>query len=179
MQNNQQISNSEQLMILALWVGCFLSVLNITNINVALPTLIQEFQTDMTTIQWIIVVYMLANGLVMPTVGYFVDRFSGKRVYIFSMVLFTVASLLCALANNLSVMTGARLMQGVAGGLIMPVSTALIYQFIPRERQLMTSAVNSMISILGVAVGPSVSGILISFFHGKGFLLRIFQLVFL
>lgn len=173
-ENNTQPELSllaERMMILAIWIGCFLGVLNITNINIALPTLIQAFHTDMASIQWVVVIYMLANGLAMPMVGYFVDRFSGKIMYVFGMTLMAISSLICALAGSLPVMIGARLIQGLAGGILMPVSSALVYQFIPRERQLMIVSVNSMISVLGVAVGPSLAGVIVNFFSWQGIFL--------
>ena len=88
---------SMPLFILPLLVGTFLGTLNITSINIALPTLISHFHTDMATMQWIIVGYMLMNGLAMPTLGYFNNRFSGRNLLAFGFILLTFVSILCAM----------------------------------------------------------------------------------
>lgn len=153
----------ERMLLLAIIVAAFLSVLNTTNINIALPSLMEYYQTDMATIQWIVVGYMLATGLIMPAVGYFMDRFSGRNLLFLGLLLLAVASVCCALAPNIEIMIAARLLQGLAGGIMMPVPGALVYQFIPRERQLMMISLVSMVTSVGVALGPSLSGVLIHF----------------
>ncbi|MBP3625347.1 MAG: DHA2 family efflux MFS transporter permease subunit [Peptococcaceae bacterium] len=165
MENQQNASNNEEiLLIIALLIGAFLSTLNMTNINIALPTLMTHFNTDMATVQWIVVGFMLTNGLIMPAIGYFTDRFGGRNLFAFGLLILAVSSALCAMAPNIEVLIAARLLQGISGGIIMPVPFTLVYQFVSRERQLMTTSIVSVAIALGTALGPTVAGLFIDNF---------------
>ena len=169
----------ERMLVFAAIVAIFLSVLNSTNINIALPSLIEYYHTDMATVQWIVVGYMMATGLILPTIGYFMDKYSGRRLMLFGLILLAVASILCAVTPTIELMIGCRILQGIAGGIIMPVPSALVYQFVPRERQLMTISVVSMVTSVGVALGPSVSGVLIHYWGWRAIFLINLPLIFL
>lgn len=149
------------LLIVSLLIGSFLSTLNLTNINIALPTLMTHYNTDMATVQWVIVGFMLTNGLVMPTIGYFTDRFGGRNLFTFGLLTLAVSSALCAIAPNIEVLIAARLLQGISGGIIMPVPFTLVYQFVSRERQLMTTSIVSVAIAMETALGPTVAGLFI------------------
>ena len=155
--------NGERLLIFAVMLGSFLAVINTTTINIALPSFREYYHTDIKTVQWLVVGYMLANGLVMPTIGYFMDRFSGCRLFALGLVLMLATSLVCGVAPNIEILIAARIGQGLAGGILMPVPGALVYQFIPRERQLMTISVISMVTSVGIALGPTLAGVLINY----------------
>lgn len=157
----------ETMLIITVMLGCFISVLNMTNINIALPSLMIFFDTDMASVQWIVVSYMLATGLIMPACGYFMDKFSCKNLFIVGVVLLAGASALCAIAPTIELMIVARVLQGLAGGILMPVPGTLVYQFIPRERQLVTMSWVSMVTSFGVAVGPSLAGIMVEYLGWK------------
>ena len=154
-------SMSETLLIVSLLIGAFLSTLNMTNINITLPTLMTYFHTDMAAVQWIVVGFMLTNGLIMPAIGYFTDRFGGRNLFTFGLLTLAVSSALCALAPTIEVLIAARLLQGISGGIIMPVPFTLVYQFVSRERQLMTTSIVSVAIALGTALGPTVAGLFI------------------
>ena len=154
----------ERWLIFTVMLGSFLSVLNATNINIALPSFMQYYQVDINTVQWLVVGYMLATGLVMPTIGYFSDRYSGRNLFALGLGILAATSLGCALAPNIQALIIARIGQGIAGGILMPVPMTLVYQFIPRERQLMAVSLISMVSSVGIAMGPTLSGVLITYF---------------
>ena len=155
--------NGERLLIFAVMLGSFLAVINTTTINIALPSFREYYHADIQTVQWLVVGYMLANGLVMPTIGYFMDRFSGSKLFALGLVILLATSVLCGLAPSIEVLIVARIGQGLAGGILMPVPGALVYQFIPRERQLMTISLISMVTSVGVALGPTLAGVLINY----------------
>ena len=157
----------ETMLIVTVMLGCFISVLNITNINIVLPNLMTHFHTDMASVQWIVVSYMLASGLIMPACGYFMDKFSCKNLFIVGVVLLAGASALCAMAPTIELMIAARVLQGLAGGILMPVPGTLVYQFIPRERQLTTMSWVSMMTSFGVAIGPSLAGVMVEYLGWK------------
>jgi EmrB/QacA subfamily drug resistance transporter len=121
------------------------------------------FKTDMAMVQWIVVGYMLASGIIMPACGYMMDKFSCKTLFIAGVVVFAASSAVCAVVPTIELMIAARVVQGIAGGILMPVPNTLVYQFIPRERQLMTVSWISMVTTLGIAIGPSLAGIMVKY----------------
>lgn len=157
-------ASSETLLILALLIGAFLSTLNLTNINIALPTLMTHFDTDMATVQWVVVGFMLTNGLIMPAIGYFTDRFGGRNLFAFGLLILAISSAFCAMAPNIEFLITARLLQGISGGIIMPVPFTLVYQFVSRPKQLMTTSIVSVAIALGTALGPTIAGLFIDQF---------------
>src|SRR5436309_15639237 len=84
----------------AIIVGTFMAILDNTVVNVALPTLVRVFKTDLHVIQWVVTGYMLAQAAVIPLAGWLSDRFGAKRLYVISIVLFTLGSALCAVAQT-------------------------------------------------------------------------------
>ncbi|WNQ12056.1 DHA2 family efflux MFS transporter permease subunit [Paenibacillus aurantius] len=146
---------------IAIFFGSFLTILSMSTINIAIPVLMQEFHTDLTTIQWTITGFMLAMGTIAPVTGFLGDRFSYKRLYLASLIGFTVCSMLCALAWDTSSLIVFRVLQGVFSGLVMPATMTIIYQIIPREKQPVSIALWSLSAMLGPAIGPTLSGWLI------------------
>ena len=136
-------ARKEWRIIISVMIGTFLALVNSSIINIALPTFVKVFDTNLVTVQWVVVGYMLTTGLVTPLVGFLGDRFSCRKVYLTGMALLAVTALGCSLANQIGVLIFFRIVQGIAGGLLMPVTTTIVYQFISRERQLMAMAVIS------------------------------------
>src|SRR5579872_1334445 len=86
--------------LVAIIVGVFMVVLDGTAVNVALPKLVADFQTDLSTMQWTITGYALAQAAVIPLAGWLSDRYGAKRIFLLSVALFTVGSVLCATAQS-------------------------------------------------------------------------------
>lgn len=152
---------NHQMLVAALAIGAFIATMNMSNINIALPFIIKDFQSDMATIQWIVTGCMLTCGLVMPAIGYFMDRYGGRNVFLVGLVLLALSSLLCALANSVAFLIAARLLQGFSIGMINTVPMAIVYQVLEPKRQLTAIAVISMVLSVGVAMGPSLAGVLV------------------
>ena len=90
MNENKTVIN-EKLFVAALAIGAFIATLNMTNINIALPFIITEFQSNMSTIQWVVTGCMLTCGLAIPTIGYFMDRFGGRNLFLAGLILLAVS----------------------------------------------------------------------------------------
>ena len=88
--------------------GMFMSLLDTTVVNVAIPTFAQEFKADTTTVQWVITAYLLSLAVFIPVSGWAGDRFGTKRAFMFALTVFTLGSLLCALAWNIHALIAAR-----------------------------------------------------------------------
>lgn len=142
----------------AIFIGSFLCVLASSTINLALEILREHFHTSLDTVTWTMTGFMLAMGTTAPIVGYFGERFSYKRVYLFSLVGFTLASGLCAVAWNEGALIAFRVVQGAFSGLIMPATMSIIYQVVPRDKQPMAVAMWGLATMMAPAFGPTLAG---------------------
>src|SRR5438477_8199257 len=93
-------------------IGVFMSILDQTIVNIAIPRLQTAFGADLHSVQWVLTAYILTLGVVTPTTAFFADQFGLKRFYIFSLVAFTLGSALCGLAWSLPVLIAFRILQG-------------------------------------------------------------------
>ncbi len=121
--------------LVAIIMGTFMVILDNTVVNVALPTLGRVFATDLGLLQWVITAYMLAQAAVIPLSGWLSDRFGAKRIYLISLILFTLGSVLCALAQSGGMLVVTRVLQGLGGGMLMPIGMAVLYRLTPPERR--------------------------------------------
>ncbi|MGG0168637.1 DHA2 family efflux MFS transporter permease subunit [Paenibacillus dokdonensis] len=145
-------------MLMTLFLGSFVGMYHVVSLNVSMPGFITIFHTELRTVQWIITGFSLACGIIAPVSGYVCDRFGGKRMFLFLLLGITLSSVLCALSWNIYALIGFRILQGLFCGLIQPISLAMIYQVLPRERQPFAVSVWSFSTVLGTAIGPSLSG---------------------
>ncbi|WP_419871551.1 DHA2 family efflux MFS transporter permease subunit [Candidatus Pristimantibacillus sp. PTI5] len=142
----------------AIFIGSFLCVLASATINLALEILTDHFNTTLGSVQWTLTGFMLAMGTTAPIAGYLGERFSYRRLYLFSLIGFTLASILCATAWSEGSLIFFRVLQGAFSGLIIPATMSIIYQIIPRERQAMAVAFWGLSAMLAPAFGPTISG---------------------
>src|SRR6266851_2153880 len=116
-------------------LGVFMSILDQTIVNIAIPRLQTAFGADIHSVQWVLTAYILTQGVITPTAAYFSDRFGIKRFYMISLAAFTLGSALCGLAWNLPLLITFRVLQAVGGAALFPLSLALIFrEFPPQER---------------------------------------------
>ncbi|NPV72632.1 MAG: DHA2 family efflux MFS transporter permease subunit [Pelotomaculum sp.] len=150
--------------LLVVVIGAFTAILNNSSINVALPKLMTIFGVAADEIQWVLTAYMLVSGVVIPVTGFASDRLGTKRVFLGSLVIFVSGSVLCSLAWNNGSMIVARVIQGIGGGAMMPVSMAIVYNIVPREKIGMALGVWGMAAVCAPAIGPTVGGYVIDHF---------------
>jgi len=149
--------------LLAIVLGAFMAILDTTVVNVALPTFGRVFQADLRQLQWIITGYMLAHAAVIPLSGWLSDRFGAKRVYLAALAVFTAGSLLCATVTSASMLVAFRVLQGLGGGLLMPVGMAFVYRLAPPDRRGAVMGTLGIPMLLGPALGPVLSGWLLEY----------------
>ncbi|MER3420225.1 MAG: MFS transporter [Chloroflexota bacterium] len=140
--------------------GLFMDLLDMTITNVALPTLAREFRAGTTTIEWVVTGYLLSLAVFIPVSGWAGDRFGTKRTFMFALGTFTFASLLCSLAWNVESLIVFRVMQGVGGGMLTPVGTAMLFRAFPPEERARASAVLAIPTTVAPASGPVLGGYL-------------------
>lgn len=141
-----------------------MSLIDATIVNVALPTIRTELGASESTLSWIISGYALAFGLALIPAGRLGDRFGHKWVFVAGLVLFTIASLACGLAQDGTQLVIARVLQGLAGGIYLPAITAFIQLlFVGRVRGRAFAIMGAVIGVAS-ALGPLVGGLLIDGF---------------
>lgn len=149
--------------VMAVVVGMIMVILDSTVINVAMPNLIDYFKSDVTVLQWSITAYMLALSAVIPLAGWMTDRFGAKQIFLISIVLFTLGSVLCALAQTPEQLIIYRIIQGLGGGMVSPIGMAIIFKLAPPDKQGTIMGVLGVPMMLAPAIGPTLSGFLVEY----------------
>ncbi len=159
-----QVSNKgRKLVFTALCMGFFMVILDVTIVNVALPTIAQYFKTTLAGLQWIVDGYTLTFAGLLLLVGSLSDYLGAKKVFQFGLIAFAITSLACALSPSISLLVFFRLLQGLAGALLLPSSLALITELYQEASQ-RASALGVWAALGGVACasGPFLGGLLTS-----------------
>ncbi|MED3291643.1 DHA2 family efflux MFS transporter permease subunit [Bacillus thuringiensis] len=140
-------------------LGMFVSILNQTIINVALPPLMNEFNVSTSTAQWLITGFMLVNGILVPISAFLVSRFTYRKLFVAAMLFFTVGSIICATSGNFTMMmmTG-RVIQAVGAGILMPVGMNIFMTLFPPHKRGAAMGLLGVAMILAPAIGPTVTG---------------------
>jgi EmrB/QacA subfamily drug resistance transporter len=144
-------------------LGSFMVVLDTTIVNVALPRIIQVFQSDVNEGQLVLTGYMLALAVVMPATGYLSDTFGAKRIYMLTIVLFTAGSLLCGLAPNIEGLIVFRVIQGLGGGMLMPLGMSILFQVAPANQRGTIMGVFGLPLLIAPVIGPTLGGYLVEY----------------
>jgi EmrB/QacA subfamily drug resistance transporter len=142
-------------------LGLIMAVLDTTIVNVALDTLSRELHSPLSSIQWVSTGYLLSLAAVIPLSGWFTERFGSKRTWIASIALFAAGSGLCALATSAGELIGFRILQGLGGGMLMPVGFTLIAQSAGPRRVGRALAVVGVPILLGPIFGPIIGGLIV------------------
>ena len=139
----------------------FISILDTTVVNVALPTLSREFNVGTASIDWVITGYLLSLAVWIPASGWIGDRIGTKRTFLFALAMFTAASALCGLATSLGELIAFRILQGVGGGMLTPVGFAMLMRAFPPARRAQASKILILPTAVAPALGPIVGGLLV------------------
>jgi MFS transporter, DHA2 family, multidrug resistance protein len=135
-----------------------MQVLDVTVINVALPHMQGSLSAGVDEISWVLTSYLAANAVVLPATGWLAGILGRKRFFLLCTVGFTLASALCGLAPNLNVLLLARVLQGIAGGPLMPLSQAIMWEIFPFRQRGMAMAVWGMGIMMAPIFGPTLGG---------------------
>src|SRR6201987_4395872 len=127
---------SEKVTVSVVFVAAmFMSIMDTTIVNVALPTIGRDFSVSPTAVDSVSIAYLVSLAVFIPASGWLGDRFGGKRGLLVAIVIFTLGSVLCGLAQNITQLVVFRIIQGAGGGMMAPVGMAMLYRvFPPAER---------------------------------------------
>ena len=146
-------------------LGMIMSILDTTIVNVALDTLSKELHSPISQVQWVVTGYLLALAAVMPVTGWMARRFGAKRVYLVSLLLFTLGSIACGFSNTLVALVVFRVLQGIGGGMIMPLAQLIMAQVAGPQRMGRVMGIVSMPAMLAPILGPVVGGVILQNLH--------------
>ncbi len=143
---------------LAVMLATFIFVLDSTIANVALPHMAGSFSSSNEEAMWVLTSYMIASGIILPSVGWFSGVFGRKKFFIACVLVFTIASFLCGLATTLDQMILARILQGLGGGAILPIAQSILLENFPFEKRRMAMSVFGVGVIIAPIIGPVLGG---------------------
>ena len=139
-------------------LGMLMQVLDTTIANVALPHMRPDLSATPETISWVLTSYIVASAIAIPITGWLADRVGRKPLFVWAVIAFTIASLLCAIAQNLTEMVLFRAIQGVAGAFIVPLAQATLFDINPREKHGSAMALFGAGVMIGPIMGPVLGG---------------------
>jgi DHA2 family multidrug resistance protein len=145
---------------IAVALGALLEVVDTSIVNVALTDIQAALGASLTEVSWVVSSYAVANVIILPMTAWLGFRFGKKRYFIFSLIAFTVASVLCGLATSLPMLIAARVLQGLGGGGLLAKAQSILFETFPREEQAMAQGFFGVIVIAGPAIGPTLGGYL-------------------
>ena len=143
-------------------LGSIMSILDTTIVAVATDKLAQDFHTTIATIQWVTTGYLLALAIVVPVSGWAIHRFGAKQLFLVSIFLFTLGSVLCGLAWSSSSLIFFRLLQGFGGGMIMPAGQTIVTRAAGPQRLGRVMGMIGIPTVLGPILGPVIGGLILS-----------------
>ncbi len=145
----------------------FMNIMDITIVNVALPTIGREFHIAPTAVDGVVIAYLVSLAVFIPASGWLGDRFGGKRVLLTAIVVFTLGSALCGLAQNMTELVLFRVVQGAGGGMMAPVGMAMLYRVFPPAERIRAASIITLGTTMAPAVGPVLGGFLVTNFSWR------------
>ncbi|MBG9536354.1 MFS transporter [Bacillus thuringiensis] len=168
MQTDLQQKKPPYLIIAILFVGAFVSFLNNSLLNVALPSIMVDLDIkNYSTIQWLATGYMLVSGVLIPASAFLLTRFSNRSLYLTSMVIFTLGTALAAFAPNFGVLLTGRMIQAAGSSVMGPLLMNIMLVSFPREKRGTAMGVFGLVMITAPAIGPTLSGYIVEHYDWR------------
>ena len=148
-------------------ISVFAVLLNIAAASLALPSIMTTLSMSLDEAQWVITAYMIANAVVIPTVGWLGNVLGNRNLLLFSLLLFVVGSVLCGLAWNGSTLIAFRILQGMGGGPVLPMAMMFVTQAFPPLRRGLAVGLFALGGACGLVIGPVLGGYLTEYIHWR------------
>jgi DHA2 family multidrug resistance protein len=146
------------LVAVAVALGALLEVVDTSIVNVALTDMQNSLGATLSEVSWVVSSYAVANVVILPMTAWLGHRFGKKNYFIFSLIAFTIASVLCGMSTNLTTLIIARIIQGLGGGGLLAKAQAILFETFPKEEQAMAQGFFGAIVIAGPTIGPTLGG---------------------
>ncbi|GIN87384.1 MFS transporter [Heyndrickxia sporothermodurans] len=168
MESTIQQRKTPYLMIAILFIGAFVSFLNNSLLNVALPSIMTDLKIkDYSTVQWLSTGYMLVSGILIPASAFLLTRFSNRSLFITSMAIFTLGTALSAFAPNFGVLLTGRMIQAAGSSVMGPLLMNVMLISFPREKRGAAMGVFGLVMITAPAIGPTLSGYIVEYYDWR------------
>lgn len=154
------MNRESKLIVFVAVLASLLEIIDTSIVNVALPTMMGNLGATLEDISMVITGYAIANAIILPVSAWLSDRMGRRPFYLGGIMVFTTISVACGLAPNLTTLIIFRILQGLAGGALLPTSQSLIYEQFPKEKAGMAGAIFGMSVMIGPALGPVLGGYL-------------------
>lgn len=148
-------------MIAILFVGAFVAFLNNTLLNVALPTIMKDFNIDYATVQWLATGYMLVSGILVPASAFFVTRFKNRHLFIAAMSIFTIGTIMAGFAPTFKLLLIGRMVQAIGASSMSPLLMNVMLTSFPKEKRGSVMGIFGLVMIAAPAIGPTLSGYIV------------------
>lgn len=160
---NAMSNSTKKLLLIIMITGTFFSTLNQTLLNVAFSDLMIVFDVNTSTIQWLATGFMLVNGVLVPITAYLMKRFTTRQLFISSMSLLLIGSIIAAFANNFGVLLTGRMIQAVGAGIIIPLMMTVIVYLYPAEKRGAIMGNIGLAIIFAPAIAPTLTGFILEY----------------
>lgn len=157
----RKILAEKWLVVISVLLGTFTLILNNSMMNPALPYFDKLFHANPILVSWILTIFMVTMGMAMPLTGYLSDKFGKKNLFMIGLALFVVGSLAGSLSWSLGSVIFFRAVQGVAGGIMIPLAMALIFEVFPSDQRGMAMGVYGIAAMVAPSIGPTLGGFII------------------
>ncbi|MEG1665238.1 MAG: DHA2 family efflux MFS transporter permease subunit, partial [Mucinivorans sp.] len=147
--------------LLLVMVSTFMAVLDTTIVNVGLTAMMHSFSSPLMDVEWVVTGYLLSMCVMLPSAGWFAQKWGYKRLFIIGMVIFTTGSLLCSLSNTLPQLVGSRVVEGFGSGIIQPLGMAMVAREFDRQQRGLALGLWAVASAASVSMGPYLGGLLL------------------
>lgn len=155
------------LVVISVLLGAFTMILNNSMMNPALPYFRKIFDADEVSVSWVLTIFMVAMGMAMPLTGYFSEKIGKKNLFIMGLSVFITGSLLGSLSWDLGSIIFFRAVQGAAGGVMIPLAMALIFEVFPKYERGKAMGVYGIAAMVAPAIGPTLGGLIVDHFHWR------------
>lgn len=150
-----------------LLIGAFISMLNETLLNVALPSIMKDLKITATTVQWLTTGYMLVNGILIPSTAFLIQKYSVRRLFLTAICLFTAGTIIAGFANGFSMLLLGRVFQASGSAIMMPLLMNVMLTSFPVEKRGGAMGLFGLVFIFAPAIGPTLSGWLIEHYNWR------------
>lgn len=159
----QKMSTRDILSIAAAAIMAFIGVLIETSMNVTFPTLIRQFNVDLSMVQWLTTGYLLVVSLIIVCSSYIKGRFKERNIFMTGVIFSIIGDLACALAPGFSVLLLGRLIQAIGTGIVLPLLFNIILERAPMEKRGVFMGLGGLIVSMAPALGPTFGGVVVNF----------------
>lgn len=152
---------NKMLLIIAMMIGSFVTILNQTILSTALPQIMEYFQVPASTVQWLTTAFMLVNAIMIPLTALLLEKVSTRKLFMFSMLMFGAGTTLCALSPSFEFLLIGRIVQAVGAGIIAPLINTSLLMVFPPEKRGSAMGMYGLVICFAPAIGPTLAGVII------------------